>query len=370
MDTFDKDPPNDLVKEKDDLNDSDKPCAKTKHETEPFTEPRVKERSSNLDDPRQVEAIYHYLLIVADENYSDKDRAAAAEHLAIHYFKRPIYPMAWLANQAYITKELKGPGKSRIKYKERIEREITCLFLSIDVMEKGQGKRDAVKAVRNKLNKEMLKYLLGEEWRTKSREAEITGLGVGEGRDDIPINFLFQDPVWKIGWDTTEGMSEEDYIIFCEKTLELKGCDEGVIEWKKIGDGEQPKEVLGLEVDKQTREWRKARVDYHHGVVDIEGKPSEAWADVIGSGARSRVSDIKITAPDGLSGPEIEIFLEQVIRKAKLSEFQRDVILAVHNGMSQTEYARLHNIKPTRVWKEKERATKKMIIAKEILENS
>lgn len=139
-------------------------------------EPEIEERSSNLKDPEQVKAIYHYLLIVAGEDYSDKDRVAAAEHLAKYYFKCPIYRVDWYINEARIFMELNNTGT------DIIDRTKTRLFEAVEVMEKGQTKKEAVKAVRNKLSITMLIDLLGEEWKNESRKAEIMALGfIGAG---------------------------------------------------------------------------------------------------------------------------------------------------------------------------------------------
>jgi len=111
------------------------------------------------------------LLIIADRNYSDKDRTVAAEHLATHYFKRPIFPVDWNINQARILREIKETNVGII------QRTKTCLFESVDAMEEGQSKREAVEAVRNKLSIVMLIDLLGEGWRNAPRRSEVMGLG-------------------------------------------------------------------------------------------------------------------------------------------------------------------------------------------------
>jgi len=201
------------------------------------------------------------LLIVADNNYSDKDRVAAAKHLAIHYFKRPIFPVDWKINQARIIREFNNTGT------DRIGREITCLFEAVGAMEEGQSQIEAVKAVRNKLSIVMLIDLLGEGWRNRPYLAEIKGLGIGEGREDLPLNFLAQEP----GWNVDPG----GYL-------------------KKMGDGEEPPEVFGLKKDKPIEDRRKAGVKYHHGIVDITGSQSEYWADLLGAGVRANTRTKRI----------------------------------------------------------------------------
>jgi len=227
------------------LNDSDKPSVKTKQEVEQFTEPAIKERSSNLNDPKQVNAIYHYLLIVAGKNYSDRDRVAAAEHLAKYYFKCPIYRVDWKLNEARIIRELNNTGT------DIIDRTKARLFEAVEVMEKGQTKKEAVKAVRNKLSMVMLIDLLGEEWRNKPRRAEIMALGI------------------------------------------------------------------------------------------------------IGAGIRGKTKAKRIIKESG-------IYLQQIIDKTNLSEFQKNVVSAMKRGMRATEYAELFNTSPERVRKEHQRARGKM----------
>ena len=353
------------------LNDSDKPSVKTKHETEPFTEPIVEERSSNLEDPEQVNAIYHYLLIVADKNCPDKDRAAAAEHLAIHYFKRPIYPVYWNTNQARICREIKETGLGIIR------RTRTCLFESIGVLEPWQSKKEAVEAVRNKLSILMLVDLLGEGWRNKPHRSEITGLGIGEGRDLSTVDFILNetygdnDPGRFAIQSTDKAITEGATGVQVNDTpcRDTFGLDEQSCEGKdlslimeeitqRIGDGEEPEEVLGVKEDKDTVEWRKAGAEYHRGVVSIDGRPSEEWADLIDLGRQRRV----------LTELEPEIFLNKIIDKANLSAFQMDVILAIKGGMRATEFAKLHNIKSTRVRKAHQRAREKMKETAEKLE--
>jgi len=212
---------------------------------EPLLEPEIEERSSNVKDPEQVNAIYHYLLIVAGEDYSDIDRVAAAEHLAIHYFKCPIYHVDWKLNEASIIMELNNTGT------DIIDRTKARLFEAVDVMEKGQTKKEAVKAVRNKLSMVMLIDLLSEGWRKRTRRAEIMALGI------------------------------------------------------------------------------------------------------IGAGKRGKTKAKRIIKESG-------IYLQQIIDKTNLSEFQRDVIEAMKRGMRATEYAKLLNISPERVRKEHQRARDKM----------
>jgi len=337
-----------------------------------LSEPKIEERSSNLNDPEQVKAIYHYLLIVADKNYSDKDRADAAEHLAIHYFKRPIFPTDWNINQARILREIK---ESKVGI---IQRTKSCLFEAVGVMnaitvdfphlfsEAEQTKKDAVEAVRNKLSITMLVYLLGEGWRNEPRRSEIMGLGIGEGRELSLIDFILNetygdnDPSYFSPQSTmnspTDGATGARLNSTpCRDTFGLDDEAEDLasevakIE-QRIGEGEAPEEELGLEVDEFTcKEWRKPGIVYHHGVTGIAGNLSEEpFKDLLGL--------------------EQEIYLKQIIDKANISEFQTDVILSIFKGISQTEYAKLHNIKPERVWKEKERAIKKMKLAAEKLD--
>jgi len=354
------------------LNDSDKPCVKTKQEVGQFTEPAIKERSSNLKEQEQVKAIYHYLLIVADKNYSINDRVAAAKHLATYYFKRPIYHTDWYINKARINRELNYTGT------DIIGRTKTCLFESVDVMEKGQTKKEAVKAVINKLSIVMLIDLLGEGWRNKPRRSEITGLGIGEGRELSTIDFILNEtygdndpslfsprPTENAIFATEQTASGTDGATGvrlnstpCRNTFELdeqysemkdiSSVTEGVV--RSIGEDEVLEEVLGLKKDKDIVEWRKASVEYHRGIVGINGRPSKEWADLISLGVQRK----ELTELDP------GILLKQVIDKANLSEFQKDVILAVSAGMSQTEYAKLHGIEPTRVRKAKQRAIEKM----------
>ena len=86
------------------------------------------------------------------------------------------------------------------------------------------------------------------------------------------------------------------------------------------------------------------------GVTDITGKPSQEWADCIATGQ----------TPKELPGLEPGMLIEQMMDKANLSEFQRDLMFAISHGVSQVEYAKDHDIKLERVWKEKERAMKKI----------
>jgi len=353
------------------LNDSDKPSVKTKQEVEQFTEPAIKERSSNLKDPEQVKAIYHYLLIVADKNYPANARVAAAEHLAIHYFKRPIYPVDYNINHARILREIKETWVGII------QRTKICLFEAVDVMEEGQSQREAVEAVRNKLSIVMLIDLLGEGWRNKPRRAEITGLGIGEGRDSSTVDFILNETYGDNDPGCFATRSTENAITDGATGMQVNdtpcrdtfGLDEQSCEGKdislimeeitqRIGDGEEPEEVLGVKEDKDTVEWRKASAEYHRGVVSIDGRPSEEWANLINLGRQRRV----------LTELEPEIFLNQIIDKANLSGFQKDVILAIKGGMRATEFAKLHNIKSTRVRKAHQRAREKMKEAAEKLE--
>jgi len=160
-------------------------------------EPAIEERSSYLNDPKQVKAIYHYLQIVADKNYSDKDQVAASEHLAEHYFKCPTFSKSWKINQASIIRELNNTGT------EIIDRTKACLFEAVEVMEGGQTKKEAVKAVRNKLNILMLDDLLGEGWRKRTHRARMLGLGFSQVQDDLPIEFLAQESGWNADLITT-----------------------------------------------------------------------------------------------------------------------------------------------------------------------
>ena len=118
------------------LNDADNLCAKTKQEQDTF--PKPTKEGCHLDDPKQVEAIYHYLLIVVDDNNSDKYRYNAAKHLATYYYKRPIYPKAWEVNEKRILKELNNTVKEYGAHTARIEREIPCLFEAVNVIKDGQ----------------------------------------------------------------------------------------------------------------------------------------------------------------------------------------------------------------------------------------
>lgn len=118
-------------------------------------------------------------------------------------------------------------------------------------MEKRQTKKEAVKAVRNKLSMVMLIDLLGEGWRKRTRRAEIMALGI------------------------------------------------------------------------------------------------------IGAGIRGKTKAKRIIKESG-------IYLQQIIDKTNLSEFQRNVVSAIKRGMRATVYAKIHNISPERVRKEHQRARDKM----------
>jgi len=357
-------------KQADELADVVKPHTKTKHEQDTF--PKPDKEGCHLDDPVQVEAIYHYLLIVLDDNNSDKYRYDASKHLATYYFKRPIFSKDWNANEAHIIKEFIETGTNRI------QREIPCLFESIDVIEEGQSKKEAVEAVRNKLSIVMLIDVLGEGWRNEPREAEIMGLGIGEGRDvtttDIILTEAFgdNDPL-RFTPQSTTGVTEGR----TEPRLNLTPCyiedspDKGEVEAstgmdgpldehsQRFGEGEEPEEEFGLGGDEVTgKEWRKPGIAYHHGITDFTGKPSEEWADCIMLGQQRKA----------LSELEPGICLEQIMDKSNLSESERDVIEAIANGVSQIEYAKLHNIRPETVRKRKQRAQEEMIKAREKLE--
>jgi len=106
MDTLNKDPPNDLVKEKDDLND---------HDQELITASEWGKDQKNLISYHQAELIHKDLILVGDKELTDVERTDAISRLVNGYFRTPIYSKAWAAWQSQIKKNLKYAAVIRNK---------------------------------------------------------------------------------------------------------------------------------------------------------------------------------------------------------------------------------------------------------------
>jgi len=335
-------------KQADELANIVKPHTKTKQEQDTF--PKPDKEGCHLDDPEQIEKIHHYLLIVLNDNNSDKYRYDAAKHLATYYYNRPIYYEAWKANEKRILGELNNTVKKNGNLTATIiEREIPCLFEAVHVIKEDQSKREAVKAVWKKLHILMLEDVLGEGWRNKPREAEIlfsdtctdkeTDRIVDIGADQALRNIILAGGHVKRGFAKDLG-----------KYLDKERLDEPAEDEVKI------------------EKHKRAGVVYHDGVADITGGPSEEWAEHIQSGQISTNTIHALLPLRAMSAIDESLQLEQIMNKAKTSEFQKDIFRAIHSGMSQTTYAKLHNIKPSRVWKATERGKTKMERARKALE--
>jgi len=216
----------------------------------------------------------------------------------------------------------------------------------------------------------MLIDLLGEGWRNEPRRSEIMGLGIGEGKELSTIDFILNetygdnDPSFFAPQSTMNAVTDGATGARLNPTpcRDTFGLDEESCEGKslslimeeitqRIGEGEEPEEELGLEIDEfKYREWRKPGIVYHNGVTDIKGNPSEEWASFIKEGKpRKELTEL-----------ESEILLKQIIDESNLSEPQMNVILSISEGIAQVEYAKSRNITPASVRKTKQRVIETM----------
>ena len=340
MDTLDKDPPNDLVKEKNDLND---------HDQELITASEWAKDQKSLISHNQAELIRKDLILVGDKELTDVERTDAAFRLANEYFEKPIYIKAWRANERRIITALKdmeilnnaargwvwnkkynryNTGKQKptgqpINIREIFrERVVVNLFIAVQKVEKKHEANfsflepsNAIKETGKQLNELMLCDFLGDTWRKKAVRFET-----------------------KLENSLAHGYAEN-----------TKRVNE-VVEGFTTGNPEQREER-----QKRDRTISNIHANTDDGISGIDGYGSSDWADWIKS-----FDGKGVTPPSVFTYQEMRIDVDRVLNQAGLTQKELTAINVGLNGMTIADYAWKQGMKANNLYAAEKRAVQKL----------
>jgi len=340
MDTFDKDPPNNLIKEKDGLND---------HNQELITASEWAEDQKNLISHNQDELIHKDLILVGDKELTDRERTDAASRLASGYFEKPIYIKAWRANERRIITALKNmeilsnatrgwiwnkknnryntgkqkPTGQTINIKEIFrERVVVNLFIAVQKVEKKHEVNfsflepsNAIKETGKQLNELMLCDFLGDTWRKKAVRFET-----------------------KLENSLAHGNAENTKRV------------SRAVEWFTTGNPEQREER-----QKRDRKISNIPANTDDGISGIDGYGSGDWADWIKS------FDGKLVIPPSVfTYQEMRIDVDRVLNQTGLTQKERTAINVRLNNKEIADYAREQGMKANNLYAAEKRAIQKL----------
>ena len=317
---------NDLVKEKDDLND---------HDQELIT--------------AQAELIRKDLILVGDKELTDGERTDAAFRLANGYFEKPIYIKAWRANERRIITALKdmeilsnaaqgwvwnkkynryNAGKQRptgqpINIREIFrERVVVNLFIAVQKVEKKHGVNfsflepsNAIKETGKQLNELMLCDFLGDTWRKKA----------------VRFETKLENSLAHGNAGNTKKVSE-------------------AVEGFTTGNPEQREER-----QKRDRTISNIHANTDDGISGIDGYGSADWADWIKS-----FDGKGVTPPSVFTYQEMRIDVDRVLNQAGLTQKELMAINVALDNKEIEDYARKQGIKANNLYAAEKRAIQKL----------
>lgn len=336
MDTLDKDPPNDLIKEKNDLND---------HYQELITASEWAKDQKSLISHDQVELIHKDLILVGDKELTDRERTDAAFRLVNGYFRTPIYSKAWAAWQSQIKTNLKYAAVIRNKELGYVLNKNMCvaghkgkptqkpvtwwfifqqkvvsnLFIAVQGVEDKcevslsfLPPAEAIKKTGAKLNTLLLYDILGRTYRQEPTKLETSiGNSLGGGGD---ISVLEQ---------TINNPQEGFFVTGGQKTV--------------IPDKYKPPNIPASPDD---------------GIAGLDGSGSGDWADCI-KGHWDK-------PPSVFTYQEMRIDVDRVLNQAGLTQKELTAINVGLGNKEITDYAREQGMKANNLYAAEKRAVQKL----------
>ena len=329
---------NDLVKEKDDLND---------HDQELITASEWAKDQKSLISHDRAELIHKDLILVGDKELTDRERTDSVSRLVNGYFRTPIYSKAWAAWQSHIKTILTGAARVRnnemgyVLSKEKNicvaghkgkptqkpvtwwfmfqQRVVANLFIAVQEVEDEcevslsfLPPAEAIKKTGAKLNTLLLYDILGRTYRqsvTKLKTSIGNSLGSGAG-----ISVLEQ---------TINNPQEGFFVTGGQKTV--------------IPDNYKPPNIPASPDD---------------GIAGFDGSGSGDWADCI-KGHWDK-------PPSEYTRIEKRIDVDRVLNQAGLTQKELMAINVGLNDMKIVDYAREQGIKANSLRAAQNRAIQKL----------